>query len=143
MLPCRHMAEETIFSKIISGEIPSTKVYEDDTVLAFLDIQPVQPGHTLIIPKEPSADARETDPEVFAHLMKVAQNIANAQTTAFSCDGVNMIFNCGAAAGQEVFHTHCHVIPRYQDDGVFVPALRGEYEEDEALQIADAIKTAL
>lgn len=137
------MSTETIFSKIIDGEIPCTKVYEDEKVIAFLDIQPIQPGHTLVIPKEASADARETDPELFAHIMNVAQKIANAQTTSLGCDGVNIGMNCGAAAGQEVFHTHVHVIPRYTDDGVLPGPIQGEYEDGEANQIAETIKQAL
>jgi len=137
------MTEPTIFAKIIAGEIPSTKVYEDDTVLAFLDINPIQPGHTLVIPKVPSTDARSTDPDTLSAVVRVAQTIAQAQTAALGCDGVNMIFNCGAAAGQEVFHTHLHVIPRFTDDGVFQPALHGEYEDGEAEQVTTAIKSAL
>jgi len=137
------MLEETIFSQIIAGTIPCTKIYEDDAVLAFLDIQPVQPGHTLVIPKKPSADARETDPEVFAAVMKTAQNIANALTSSMNCDGVNIAMNCGKAAGQEVFHTHIHVIPRFENDGVMQQPMRGEYEGNESDQIAEAIKTAL
>lgn len=138
------MSESTVFEKIIAGKLPATKVYEDDTVLAFLDIQPLQPGHTLVIPKVPSVDARTTDPDTLAHLMQIAQRIAQAQTDSLKCDGVNLIFNCGAAAGQEVFHTHLHVIPRYTDDGVFVPALRGEYDSDEEKdQVGAAIAAAL
>jgi len=137
------MSEKTIFSQIIAGEIPCTKIYEDDTVLAFLDIQPVQPGHTLVIPKQPSTDARSTGPETFAAVMKVAQTVANALTDSMNCDGVNITMNCGEAAGQEVFHTHVHVIPRFEDDGVIPQAIRGEYEGDEATEIARVIKSVL
>ncbi len=137
------MAEETIFSKIISGEIPCTKVYEDDVVLAFLDIQPIQPGHTLVVPKTASRDARETDPDTFTEVMLVAQKIAQALTTSLDCEGVNISMNCGEAAGQEVFHTHVHVIPRFDDDGVMPGPLRGEYAETEADKVAAAIQAAL
>ena len=137
------MSDTTIFSSIISGDIPATKIYEDDTVLAFLDIQPLQPGHTLVIPKTPSIDARAADPDTFAAVMRVAQQIATALTNSLECDGVNLIMNCGAAAGQEVFHTHVHVVPRYADDGVFESPLRGEYADGEPEQVAAAIIQAL
>lgn len=130
----------TIFSKIIDGELPSFKVYEDDTVLAFLDIRPVQPGHTLIIPKTPSADGTECDAETLGHMMKVAQEIAKAQKEVLQNDGVNFYMNNGAAAGQEVFHTHLHVIPRFEDDGVFAEPIRGEYDDGEAMDLAEALQ---
>lgn len=137
------MNEPTIFFKIISGEIPATKVYEDDTVLAFLDIQPIQPGHTLVIPKVASSDARTATLEDFTAVMRVAQRIAQAQTKILGCDGVNISMNCGEAAGQEVFHTHVHIIPRFQDDGVMPQPLRGNYQDDEATVIADRIANAI
>ena len=101
------MAEKTVFQMIIDDEIPCTKIYEDDTVLAFLDIQPIQPGHTLVIPKKPSIDARVANPEDMAAVMNVAQKIAAAQTKSLQCDGVNFIMSSGEAAGQEVFHSAC------------------------------------
>lgn len=138
------MSEETIFSKIVTGEIPCTKVYEDGTVLAFLDIQPIQPGHTLVIPKKPSTDVRTTEPQALAHMMRVAQQIAQAQTKTLKCDGVNIYMNCGAAAGQEVFHTHIHVIPRHNQDDVIPEPLRGEYESDEEkVQVSEMIRAGL
>jgi len=134
---------ETIFSKIIAGEIPCTKIYEDDTVLAFLDINPIQPGHTLVIPKQPSVDARETAPADIAAVMQVAQKIARAQTAALNCDGVNFLMSSGAAAGQEVFHTHLHVIPRYKNDSVSFSVEHGTYREDKAAQVATDIQKFL
>ena len=114
----------TIFTKIIEREIPADIIYEDDDVLAFLDISPVNPGHTLVIPKKPSSDAREIDSNDLAKVMEVVQKIARAQTSALEC-GVNIVFNCGEEAGQEVFHTHAHVIPRYKDDGAFTTKKSG------------------
>lgn len=133
----------TIFSKIIAGELPCFKVYEDDTVLAFLDIKPIQPGHTLIIPKKESVDGIECDSETLAHIMTVAQRIAKIQKEALGADGVNFFMNNGAAAGQEVFHTHLHVIPRFEDDNVFEHPIRGEYEEGEAAELAETLQTKL
>lgn len=137
------MSEKTIFAKIIDGEIPCAKVYEDDVVLAFLDIQPANQGHTLVIPKEPSIDATETDPEVLGHIMSVGQKIARAQRTKLCATGNNFIFNCGADGGQEVFHTHLHVIPRFKDDGVFQPVKHTSYSEGEAAAAADKLASAL
>ena len=133
----------TIFSKIIAGELPSFKVYEDDHVLAFLDINPVQPGHTLVIPKTPSIDGLACSPEDLARLIVVGQNIAIALKEVVACDGVNFIMNNGEAAGQEVLHTHLHVIPRFTDDDAFEEPIRGEYEEGEATSLALAVNETL
>jgi histidine triad (HIT) family protein len=131
----------TIFSKIIDREIPATIIYEDDEVLAFLDISPVHPGHTLVIPKKPSADARATSPEDLAKLMSVVQKVAQAQTKALGC-AVNIIFNCGEEAGQEVFHTHAHVIPRYAGDGAFTTK-KAESTPEQNQSAGAKIKAAL
>jgi histidine triad (HIT) family protein len=133
----------TIFSKIIAREVPANIIYEDERVLAFLDINPVQPGHTLVIPKTPSENGLSTDPEDLAHIMKVAQKIAHAQIAILQCDGVNFSMNNGAAAGQKVFHTHLHIIPRFNEDGAFEEPLHGEYEEGEADTLATSLAAAL
>ena len=133
----------TIFSKIIAGELPSFKVYEDDYVLAILDINPIQPGHSLVIPKAPSQDGLSCSPEDLARLIVVGQNIAIALKEVVACDGVNFIMNNGEAAGQEVFHTHLHVIPRFTDDDAFEEPIRGEYEEGEATSLADTLIATL
>lgn len=133
----------TIFSKIIAGELPCFKVYEDDRVLAFLDINPIQPGHTLVIPKTPSIDGLSCSHEDLARVMMVAQKIAVALKDVVECDGVNFIMNNGVAAGQEVLHTHLHVIPRFTDDGVFEEPVHGEYEDGEATSLAVALTTEL
>jgi|AntRauTorcE11897_2_1112592.scaffolds.fasta_scaffold55199_1 histidine triad (HIT) family protein len=137
------MSDKTIFSKIITGEIPATKVYEDDIVLAFLDINPSNQGHTLVIPKEPSTDVTETDPDILLHIMTIGQKIAKAQRKALGATGNNLIFNCGADGGQEVFHTHLHVVPRFSDDQVFQPPKHTSYEAGEADIVADQLKKAL
>ena len=110
---------ETIFSKIIAREIPADIVYEDEVVLAFLDISPVNYGHTLVIPKEPYVNAFDATPETLARMMKVAQKIVRALKAAGIADGVNLIMNNGAEAGQEVFHAHLHVVPRKDGDKSF------------------------
>ena len=133
----------TIFSKIIAGELPCFKVYEDEHTLAFLDINPIQPGHTLVIPKNVSEDGLSCPPEDLARIILVAQNIATAIMNTTNCDGVNFLMNNGEAAGQKVFHTHLHIIPRFTDDGVYEEPLPGEYESGEAESLAASIVSEL
>lgn len=110
------LMSETIFSKILSGDIPSYKVYEDDYVYAFLDISQVTKGHTLLIPKKASANIFETDAETMQHIGVALPKVANAIKKAFNPDGLNIIQNNGAFADQSVFHLHFHLLPRYKDD---------------------------
>lgn len=107
---------ETIFGKILTGEIPSFKVYEDDYVYAFLDISQVTKGHTLLIPKKASANILETDEETMKHIGAALPKVANAIKRAFNPDGLNIIQNNGEFADQSVFHIHFHLIPRYEND---------------------------
>ncbi|HCY6106333.1 TPA: HIT family protein [Staphylococcus aureus] len=107
---------ETIFGKILTGEIPSFKVYEDDYVYAFLDISQVTKGHTLLIPKKASANIFETDEETMKHIGAALPKVANAIKRAFNPDGLNIIQNNGGFADQSVFHIHFHLIPRYEND---------------------------
>lgn len=107
---------ETIFSKIISGEIPSFKIYENNYVYAFLDISQISKGHTLLVPKKPSANIFETDEETMKHIGVALPKVANAIKKAFHPDGLNIIQNNGEYADQSVFHIHFHLIPRYEND---------------------------
>lgn len=107
---------ETIFGKILTGEIPSFKVYEDDYVYAFLDISQVTKGHTLLIRKKASANIFETDEETMKHIGAALPKVANAIKRAFNPDGLNIIQNNGEFADQSVFHIHFHLIPRYEND---------------------------
>ncbi|HDG7078297.1 TPA: HIT family protein [Staphylococcus aureus] len=107
---------ETIFGKILTGEIPSFKVYEDDYVYAFLDISQVTKGHTLLIPKKASANIFETDEETMKHIGAALPKVANAIKRAFNPDGLNIIQNNGEFVDQSVFHIHFHLIPRYEND---------------------------
>lgn len=106
-----------IFEKIICREIPATIVYEDDDTLAFMDIGPVIKGHTLVIPKVCYNPITETPDDVLAKLMMVCKRIAAAQIKGLGAEGVNVIQNNGASAGQVVPHIHFHVIPRFAADG--------------------------
>lgn len=104
---------DCLFCKIIAGEIPSTNVYEDENVLAFMDIGPVVQGHVLVIPKKHYANLTEAPAETAAELVTVARRIALAQMKALGADGFNLMTNQGAVAGQTVAHLHFHVIPQF------------------------------
>jgi len=106
----------TIFDKILSGELPSYKIYEDDAVYAFLDIAPVSPGHTLVIPKTPSLSLLETDDEIAATVFKHATMLAKSIVATLGADGCNIITNAHESAGQEVMYFHVHIIPRFVGD---------------------------
>lgn len=105
---------ENIFAKILRGELPAHKVYEDDRAFAFLDIMPRSTGHTLVIPKTPARNILDVDPQMLAHVMQVSQRIAIAARTAFNADGITVQQFNEPAGGQVVFHLHVHVIPRRQ-----------------------------
>ncbi|MBF6236082.1 HIT domain-containing protein [Nocardia otitidiscaviarum] len=108
----------TIFSDIVAGRAPSSTVYSDDDVLAFMDIRPFTPGHLLVIPKVPAKSLAELDPVVGGKLFQVGQRLAAAlRESEVGCDGVNFFLADGVTAGQEVFHVHLHVIPRTPGDG--------------------------
>lgn len=132
---------ECLFCKIAAGEIPCHKVYEDDSVLAFLDIKPLNPGHALIIPKHHATHLLETAEEDARALIGVAKKIAPAIVQSVGATGCNVNCNIGRSAGQLVFHTHVHVIPRYDDDG-FKPWSREECFSDDLAEVAQRIREA-
>ena len=105
---------ENIFAKILRGELPAHKVFEDDRAFAFLDIMPRSTGHTLVIPKTPARNILDVDPQMLAYVMQVSQRIAKAARTAFQADGITLQQFNEPAGGQVVFHLHVHVIPRRQ-----------------------------
>jgi diadenosine tetraphosphate (Ap4A) HIT family hydrolase len=108
------MSEKCIFCKIVQKQAPSSVVYEDSQVLAFMDIRPVSEGHTLIIPKPHYESIFDTPDDLLAQTHKVTKKIAIAVKSAVKADGISIIQQNGAAAGQEVFHLHVHVIPRFE-----------------------------
>ena len=109
------------FCDLIGGAAEVSVCYEDDTTLAFMDIQPVNPGHTLVVPKRHYESLRDTPPDVVTHLFAVATRLAQVVGRVTKAEGMNMVVNSGAAAGQDVFHYHVHVIPRRADDGFDIP----------------------
>jgi len=113
----RWFVSDCVFCRIVTGESPVSVVYEDDAVLAFLDIRPVNPGHAMVIPKRHAASLAELDEETGRHLWTIAQRTAAAlRRSGLRCEGVNLLLADGGAAGQEVFHVHLHVFPRYTGD---------------------------
>ncbi len=110
------MKNDCIFCAIAAGEIPCFKVYEDELVLAYLDINPATRGHTLVIPKEHSAGMLDTPPERLQEIVVRVQKVAAHLKSVLGCDGFNVVQNNGLAAGQTVFHLHFHIIPRYGDN---------------------------
>jgi histidine triad (HIT) family protein len=132
-----------IFAKILRGELPSHKVYEDERAFAFLDIMPRAPGHTLVIPKAPARNILDIGPEDFAHVARAAQKIARAATTAFDADGITVQQFSEPAGGQVVFHLHVHVMPRHEGVALLPPASRkedGKVLEANAAKLAAALK---
>ncbi|MFA9442282.1 MAG: HIT family protein [Hyphomicrobium sp.] len=120
-----------IFAKILRGEIPSHKVYEDSDALVIMDAMPQSPGHTLIIPKAPSRNLLDADPEMLARLAPLVQKIMRAVKEAFAADGVTLVQFNEPASGQTVFHLHFHVIPRIE--GTPLKPHTGAMEDSEVL----------
>jgi histidine triad (HIT) family protein len=135
---------DCIFCKIISGDLPSIRVYEDHDVLAFMDIGPVVKGHTLVVPKQHHDPITRTPVEVLCRLIRVVQQIAEAQITGLKADGINVTQANGRAAGQIVPHIHFHVIPRFATDGHHWNWVPRQYDSPEEIQsYADRIREAL
>ena len=118
--------EGNVFAKILRGEMPCHKVYEDDATLAFMDIMPRGEGHTLVIPKAPARNILDADPEALAAVIKTAQKVARAVKRAFDADGVTVQQFNEAAGGQVVFHLHVHVIPRFEGVATKPPGTMGD-----------------
>jgi histidine triad (HIT) family protein len=128
-----------VFAKILRGELPSYKVYEDDLAFAFLDIMPRSPGHTLVIPKTPARNILDVAPDDLAHVMKVAQKIAQAGMRVFDADGMTVQQFSEPAGGQVVFHLHVHVMPRKMGVALKPPA---SVKEDPAVLADQANRLA-
>jgi histidine triad (HIT) family protein len=135
---------ETVFSKIIRGEIPCTRVYEDEKVLAFLDIFPISHGHTLVIPKEPAATLDALSEESAAALGRVLPRLARAVMHASGAKAYNILQNNGKLAHQAVFHVHFHIIPRHEDgSGLGIVWRTGTLDPSAAQALAVAIRAAI
>ncbi len=110
--------DDCVFCKVIAGKIPAMKVYENDKIFAFLDIAPINPGHTLVVPRAHHTDLLETPDDVLSDMITRTKKIAAAIVKAVKADGFNLGVNTKPAAGQAVFHTHLHIIPRFANDGL-------------------------
>lgn len=132
---------DCIFCKIVKGEIPSEKIYEDEISFAFLDIHPVNLGHTLLIPKKHFETIYDLPEEIATHLIKIAQKIGNSLKN-LGADGTNITTNNGEAAGQIIFHSHIHIIPRFKNDNLSSWPQK-EYKKGEAKKIQEKIISVL
>jgi len=123
-------AMDCLFCAIIAGDIPSRRVYEDDTAVAFLDISPWKRGHTLVVPRRHVDDVLAAG-EALTEIAPAISATARLLTARLGSDGLNLLSSAGAVAGQEVFHLHVHLVPRYADD----PGLRGLFQRDESIDL--------
>lgn len=134
---------QCIFCRIASGEIPSIKIYEDSTTLAFLDIRPVSEGHTLVIPKQHCGQLHHCPAGILADVLASVARVAGAVAAAMKADGYNVLCNNGPAAGQIIEHLHFHIVPRISGDGVFNRWPAREYEPGRIEQVAEKIRKSL
>jgi len=138
------MNEDCIFCKIIRNELPATRIYEDDDVLAFMDIGPVAPGHALIIPKTHHDNITQTPDEVLQKLIVIVKQVAQAAKVAMHAEGLNVTQANGKTAGQTVPHIHFHVIPRTTDSSNAKSWRPGSYDDpDEMVRLAKLITDAM
>jgi len=139
--------ENCVFCRIVEGAEPASIVYADEIVIAFMDIQPVNPGHVLVIPRKHASGLSDLDEETGAHMFRIAMRIAAAlRASGVKCEGINLFLADGKAASQDIFHVHLHVIPRFRGDGFHVKAgpnygVRPSREELD--KIAERIRLAM
>lgn len=134
-----------IFAKIIRGEIPAFRVYEDDQTLAFMDVMPQADGHTLVLPKTPAENLFDIDPDMAAAVILTGQKISIAVKRAFNADGITLMQFNGPVAGQTVFHFHLHILPRYADQPLRSHGRKmadSAVLEEHALRIREAMRAA-
>ena len=132
-----------VFCKIVAGEIPSFKLYEDGETLAFMDINPVHDGHCLVIPKEHYPTVFDVAPDAFAATARTAIKVANAVNAATKPDGLNLIQSNGPGAAQSVLHFHLHVLPRRMRDGLLINWGLKAGDRARIAEVADRIRAAL
>ena len=132
--------QDCIFCRIISGEIPSTTIYENSKFKVIMDIAPANKGHVLILPKEHYDNIYDIDTATAGELFELAAMTARALKSVLGCDGMNILQNNGTVAGQTVFHFHMHIIPRFEDDTVNIGWKELSYEDGEMEQLREAIR---
>ncbi|MFL5827072.1 MAG: HIT family protein [Thermoleophilaceae bacterium] len=134
------MPDDCIFCKIVAGELPSARIYEDEHAIAFLDINPWTRGHSLVVPRNHSSDLLEASDEDLAHVIAASKRVAGLLKERLGADGINLINSCGQAAWQTVFHLHMHVVPRYEDDPLRLPGQPMESDPGELAKLAEEIR---
>ncbi len=134
------IADDCVFCKIVAGEIPAKRIYEDETLLVFLDNGPISDGHTLVIPKPHFEKLHDCPAELLGQIFSRLGKIAGAVSTAMNSDGYNLLCNNGRAAGQVVEHLHFHIIPRNVGDGLLNRWPSYAYEQGKIEAIADKIR---
>ena len=132
--------QDCIFCRIISGEIPSTTIYENSKFKVIMDIAPANKGHVLILPKEHYDNIYDIDTATAGELFELAVMTARALKSVLDCDGMNILQNNGTVAGQTVFHFHMHIIPRYEGDTVNIGWKELSYEDGAMEQLREAIR---
>ena len=134
------MADDCIFCGIVAGEVPAQKVDEDEHTVALMDLNPWTRGHALVIPRRHTPNLYEIDDDELRHTAVAARRLARRMRERLRCDGVNVLNAAEPAAWQTVFHFHLHVIPRYHDDPLELPAHPGEASPDELAEVADELR---
>jgi histidine triad (HIT) family protein len=131
---------DCLFCKIVAGELPSTRIAEDERTVAFMDINPATRGHALVVPKAHSRDLLEIPPDDLAAVARMGQRVAIRAKEVLAADGINLLNSCGAPAWQTVFHFHLHVIPRYDGDPLRLPWVPGPGDMDDIAAAGAALK---
>lgn len=131
--------EDCIFCKLANGDIPTNSLYEDDIVKVIFDLGPASQGHVLVIPKQHYDNIYSIDEDTAGHIFKVVSKIAKVLNKALDCEGMNILQNNGAIAGQTVFHFHMHIIPRYTNDSVKITWKPGETDSAQIQNIIDKV----
>jgi histidine triad (HIT) family protein len=132
--------EDCIFCKVLAGEIPSERVYEDDHAVAVMDINPWTRGHAVVIPRKHAADVFEIDDDELEHVIVAAKRLATKMRDTLGCDGINLLQSNGRAAWQTIFHLHFHVIPRYDGDPLELPTRPQPAKPEELAEVAGEIR---
>jgi histidine triad (HIT) family protein len=132
--------EDCIFCKVLSGEIPSQRVYEDEHAVAVMDINPWTRGHAVVIPRKHAADILEIEESELGHVVVAAKRLAAKMRETLQPDGINLLQSNGSAAWQTIFHLHFHVIPRYDDDPLELPTRPRPAEPEELAKVAEEIR---
>jgi histidine triad (HIT) family protein len=135
--------DDCLFCKIVKGEIPCVKVFEDDNALAFLDIHPNNPGHTLVIPKQHCRNILDITEETLSHLTPAIKKVSHAVYEGMEAVGLNISINNEEPAGQIIFHSHIHIIPRFKNDKLRGWTRNVGYKDGEMEEVAEKIKKAL